>query len=246
MKALLLNGSPKKKGSTSGLLSRMMGCLLSGWDVQYASLRTEQEYPQILARLKDVDVLLLAAPLYVGGIPSHVLRFLKEAEQTCLAHECHLTLYVLSNNGFIEGIQSRSCLRMYQCWCRRASVTWGGGIGIGGGEMFYILSLYFPVLLTVMAVFRLIGYGAGAAPALSDWIFLAEDLAIYLFFNCGIFSCMVWCAFHIRRLRPMKECYTRVMVPAFLFIPLADIFMAITAIANGKRISSLFEEDTSS
>lgn len=48
MKALILNGSPKKKSSTSKFLGRMMGLLLTGHKVEYASLRLKSEYPQIL------------------------------------------------------------------------------------------------------------------------------------------------------------------------------------------------------
>ena len=81
MKILILNGSPKKKSSTSKFLGKIMGVLLTGCKVQYASLRTKSEYPKILQQLKDIDALILAAPLYVDGIPSHVLEFLQQAEE---------------------------------------------------------------------------------------------------------------------------------------------------------------------
>ena len=73
MKVLILNGSPKKRSSTSKFLGRMVGLLLTGCNIQYASLRMKSEYPKIMQYLKDIDALILAAPLYVDGIPSHVL-----------------------------------------------------------------------------------------------------------------------------------------------------------------------------
>ena len=83
-KILIINGSPKKKSGTSEFLSKVMGCFLINGKVQYASVRTENEYPMILEQLKDIDALILAVPLYVDGIPSHVLDFLQQAEKFCL------------------------------------------------------------------------------------------------------------------------------------------------------------------
>lgn len=244
MKVLILNGSPKKKGSTSGLLGRMAGLLLAGCEVRYASLRAKSGYPQILRQLQDIDALLLAVPLYVDGIPSHVLEFLQQAEEFCVKNGCHFFVYAVSNNGFIEGAHNRSHLRMYQCWCRRAGLAWGGGVGIGGGEMFRCLAVYYPVVFAVLLAVNFVRYcAAGTAPALSAWRPLAENIGIYLFFNCGIFYCMARLSLGMRRLRQMKDRCTRVMVPAFLFIPMADIFMAVTALFQGRNIFALLKED---
>lgn len=88
MKILILNGSPKKN-STSKFLGRMTGALLTGCNIQYASLHLESKYPEILQKLKDINTLILAAPLYVDGIPSHVLDFLQQAEKFCRENNCH-------------------------------------------------------------------------------------------------------------------------------------------------------------
>ncbi len=243
MKVLILNGSPKKKSSTSKLLGRMMGLLLTGNEVEYSSLRVKSEYPQILRQLTDIDVLVLAAPLYVDGIPSHVLEFLQQAEKFCTQNSCNFLVYAISNNGFIEGVHNKSHLKMYECWCRRAGVTWSGGIGIGGGEMFHCLAVCYPIAFAVLTAVNLIYYSAGVAPELSDWFPLAENILIYLFFNCGVFYCMARLSASVRRFRKTKNRYTRVMVPAFLFIPMADIFMTIASLFNGKIIFTLLKKD---
>lgn len=244
MKALILNGSPKKKSSTSKFLGRMTGLFLTGCNVRYASLRIKSEYPKIIQQLKDIDALILAAPLYVDGIPSHVLEFLQQAEEFCLKNGCHFFVYAISNNGFIEGVHNKSHLRMYECWCRRAGLTWGGGVGIGGGEMFHCLAVYYPIAFAVLIAVNLIKYFAtGTAITFSSWIPLAENIGVYLFFNCGVFYCMAQLSIRVRKLRQMKNRYTRIMVPAFLFIPMADIFMAITALFNGKIIFTLLKKD---
>lgn len=244
MKALILNGSPKKKSSTSKFLGRMMGALLTGFDVEYASLRRKSEYPKILQQLKDIDVLVIAAPLYVDGVPSHVLEFLRQAEEFCKQNDCNFFVYAISNNGFIEGAHNKSHLKMYECWCRRAGATWGGGVGIGGGEMFHVLAVYYPIAFAVLIAINLIKYAMGTAAALSDWLPLAENIGIYLFFNCGVFYCMARLSASARKIRQTKNRYTRIMVPAFLFIPMADIFMTISALFNGKIIFTLLKKDT--
>lgn len=245
MKVLILNGSPKVKSSTSRLLGRMAGLLLAGCEVQYASLQRKSGYPEIMQQLKSIDALLLASPLYVDGIPSHVLEFLQQAEEFCAVNGCHFTVYAISNNGLIEGIHNKSHLRMYECFCRRAGLVWGGGVGIGGGEMFHCLAVCYPVVFAVLTAINLIKYVAGAEIAVSDWLPLAENMGIYLFFNCGVFYCMARLCACVRRLRRAKNRYTRMMVPAFLFIPMADIFMVLTALFHGRMIFTLFKKDRS-
>lgn len=245
MKILILNGSPKKKSSTSKFLGKMMRVLLTGCKIQYASLRTKSEYLKILQQLKDIDALIIAAPLYVDGIPSHILEFLLQAEEFCIKNSCHFLVYAISNNGFIEGTHNKSHLRMYECWCRRTGLTWGGGVGIGGGEMFHCLAVYYPIAFAVLIVVNLIRhYAMGTAITFSTWKPLMENIGIYLFFNSGIFYYMARLSINVRKLKQMKNHYTRVMVPAFLFIPMADIFMTISALFNGKIIFTLLKKDT--
>ena len=132
---------------------------------------------------------------------------------------------------------------MYECWCKRACLTWGGGVGIGGGEMFHCLAVYYPIAFAVLIAVNLIKYISGTAAAFSDWFPLLENIGIYLFFNCGIFYNMIRLTANIRKRRQTKNHYTRVMVPAFLFIPMADIFMIISSLFNGKIIFTLLKKD---
>ena len=132
---------------------------------------------------------------------------------------------------------------MYECWCRRAGLVWGGGVGIGGGEMFHCLAVYYPVAFAVLIVINIIKYTLGIEITFSTWLPLVENIGIYLFFNCGVFYCMARLSASIRKLHQTKNRYTRIMVPAFLFIPMADIFMTITALFNGKIIFVLLKKD---
>jgi len=132
---------------------------------------------------------------------------------------------------------------MYECWCRRAGLVWGGGVGIGGDEMFHCLAVYYPVAFAVLIAINIIKYTLGTEITFSTWLPLVENIGIYLFFNCGVFYCMARLSASIRKLHQTKNRYTRIMVPAFLFIPMADIFMTITALFNGKIIFALLKKD---
>ena len=48
MRVLILNGSPKRRSSTSKVLGRMVGLFLTGCNIQYASLRMKSKYPKIM------------------------------------------------------------------------------------------------------------------------------------------------------------------------------------------------------
>lgn len=244
MKALILNGSPKKSGGTSGFLCKTMRVMLAGCEVRRASLRQKSGWADILRQMVGIDALVIAAPLYVDGIPSHVLEFLQMAESFCKENGCRFTLYAVSNNGFIEGAHNKSHLKMYECWCAHAGIRWGGGVGIGGGEMFHCLALCYPLVFAALTAVNLVRYAHGAPPALSDWSALARNIGIYAFFTCGIFYCMARLATSVRNLRQTKNRFTRVSVPAFLFVPMVDIFMTLTALFNGKNIFALLKKDS--
>ena len=47
-----------------------------------------------------------------------------------------LTLYGLVNCGFMEGFQNTHALMNLENYCKCMNFNWGGGIGIGSGEMF--------------------------------------------------------------------------------------------------------------
>ncbi len=244
MRILILNGSPKKRFSASKYFSGTLKLLLAGIDSAEHSLRNAREHEKILDRMKEADAIILSVPLYVDGIPSHVLRFLKEAEHFCKDHPCRAKLYVLSNNGFIEGRQNRIHLEQYRCWCGRAGVAWGGGLGIGGGVMLHVL---FYVLLVNMVLFlagtaRNIAAGAdlfGGGILFS----LTRQILVWLFLNSGALACLWLLSRAVRRGETCTNRYARVMLPSFLFLVVADVFMLASALLKGTSPFSLHKKD---
>lgn len=75
---------------------------------------------------------MFAYPLYVDGIPGHLLSCLIQLEEAYLQKpEKHI--YGIVNCGFYEGVQAEFALKILQNWCEKAGFVWGGGIGVGGG-----------------------------------------------------------------------------------------------------------------
>ena len=133
-------------------------------------------------------------PLYVDGPPSHVLAFLMDMENFCKERCLSLKIYVISNNGFIEGKQNAPLFYVMKNFCARSGSHWCGGIGIGGGVMFNALRIVF---LVEMGIFLLSVFVSGAF--YGNWLPLGSlrhlmiTLLIIAFFHLGVFFiCRKW------------------------------------------------------
>jgi len=145
MKIALINGSPKANGSVSGLILQSLQERLSAHqDQQEGGLCDAFHFnkPQIsqqdLAQLAACDTLVFAFPLYVDGIPSHLLRCLSQMEDYLklpLMANKEMRAYAIVNCGFYDGLQTKTALDMMRNWCAKTGLCWGCGLGIGGGGM---------------------------------------------------------------------------------------------------------------
>jgi hypothetical protein len=77
--------------------------------------------------------------LYVDGVPSHLLHSLTGLEERSKENKSKAKVYAICNSGFYEGHQNRHALQIIEHWCAESGLSWGQGIGIGGGGM--ILSI---------------------------------------------------------------------------------------------------------
>lgn len=137
MRIAMINGSPKVKESNSQYLLTELKKLVEEHSeileltIKKSSLRTE-EFDALYA----CDALVFAFPLYVDGIPSHLLHFLVEFQNYFNSKESKpITVYALMNCGFYEGTQNHLAIEMMKNWCQRAGLAWGQGVGTGAGEM---------------------------------------------------------------------------------------------------------------
>ena len=144
MKTVYINCSPKKKFCASSYFLFLQR-LFAGGEKVTEKLHTPADYPRILDQLHDAQTVVFGVPLYVDGIPSSVLRFMEAMESFCKENEIHLNVYCIANNGFIEGKQNEPLMQSFEHFCSRAGLTWGGGVGIGGGVMLNVTRILFIV-----------------------------------------------------------------------------------------------------
>lgn len=133
MKIALMNGSPKVKNSTSGMLLNDIKSYISQ---QAEIIEINMHKPilsdKILKQIESVDVFVFSFPLYVDGISGHLLSCLSQLEETCnMNHK--INVYGIVNCGFYEGHQAKYALDILENWCIKMGVVWSGGIGVGGG-----------------------------------------------------------------------------------------------------------------
>lgn len=133
MTVALINASPKVKGSSSGiLLNDLKACLGTRVDVEEISLRTGKLTAEIIEKLKKADTWVVAFPLYVDSLPSHLIDCLKQLEKMTWKSK-NLSIYGIANCGFYEGNQAEPALNVLKNWCAKAGCAYKGSLGIGGG-----------------------------------------------------------------------------------------------------------------
>lgn len=133
MNIALINGSPKKKESSSGvLLQDLRNLLPSTHNIKEFAMNKSSLTVTEIKELQSFSTWIFAQPLYIDGVPSHLLSCLCQLEQE-LSRDQTIHVYVIVNGGLYEGTQSRHALAIMENWCRKAGLQWGMGIGYGGG-----------------------------------------------------------------------------------------------------------------
>ncbi len=233
MKTVLINCSPRKRFCASAYFAFLQRLFVRGTKVA-EKLRSPQDHARILDQLRDAQAAVFCLPLYVDGIPSHVLRFMEKMEQFCRREGIHLHIYCIANNGFIEGRQNEPLMQEFEHFCNRAGLTWGGGVGIGGGVMLNVTRILFAVqagilLLNIVLSAAETGnfFPAGA------WRSFGKNVLILLYFNLGVLFYLARMGALISRGACSGKKYTRILIPSFVFILFADLFFLLISFFEG-------------
>ena len=233
MKTVFINCSPKKRFCASAYFLFLQRLFVSGKKVT-ETLRTPADHERILAQLKDAQAVVFGLPLYVDAVPSHVLRFLEQMETYCKENDVHLSVYCIANNGFIEGRQNEPLMQVFEHFCRRAGLTWGGGVGIGGGVMLNVTRIIFIVQIALLLLNSVLSaVNTGNFFPRATWISFGQNAALLLFFNLGLLYYLARMGRYIVKGTFSGKKYTRILIPSFVFIVFADIFFIIISILEG-------------
>lgn len=233
MKTVFINCSPQKNLSASAFIADFTSLFVRGRK-EKINLRTKADHKRILDKIKDADNIVFAMPLYVDGVPSHVLYFLMKMEDFCKENNLKNNVYVIANNGFIEGRQNETLMQIMENFSERSGLNWCGGLGIGGGVMMNVMRIMTFVFF-LMTIINLLYSGIKDGnffpmEVIADFI---QQLLALLILSSWIILCDIKLAICINRKKKYEKHYTRMLLPSFVFIICADIFFIIISIFKG-------------
>ena len=122
MKTLIINGSPKTKNSNSEVLVNKLNHYLNTDTIQI-NIKNYKENID----LSNYNTIIFVFPLYVDGIPSHLLEAL-----TNLNIKENTNIYTIVNCGFPESEHTRQGLDLIKNYSQHNNSNYKGGLGIGG------------------------------------------------------------------------------------------------------------------
>lgn len=134
----MIAASPKIKGSIAEeLLNLLKEKIISAKIFEF---NRDTPNVEVLDEVMLCDKLIFSFPLYVDGIPSHLLKYME-----CIANmenTARHKVYCIINCGFYEGEQACVAAEMMKNFCRQCGFEYCGAMGIGSGGMIpYILHM---------------------------------------------------------------------------------------------------------
>lgn len=235
MRTMFIDASPKNGFHASSYFLGLQRLFVRG-DVISERLRNRGDYKQILDKLPAADTVVFCLPLYVDGLPSHVLPFLKDMENFCKENTIRMNVYCIANNGFIEGRQNEALMRIFQNFCVRSGLQWCGGTGIGGGVMLNITRILFAVNVAVFCLnMAYCALQNGSMMETGIWRGFLTGTLILVFLNAGVLIDMFRMGWAVNKGcgSYFGEKYTRILLPSFVFILITDIFFTVTSVFRG-------------
>ncbi len=127
----LICGSPKAKNCAAGELLDLIDKELIYTDA--FSFKGNAPDDEMINKILRCKKLIFSFPLYVDGIPSHMLRWMERIAEA--ADGVKHKVYCIVNCGFYEGRHTRIALEMMKNFCRQCGFEYCGGIGVGSGGM---------------------------------------------------------------------------------------------------------------
>ena len=137
MRITAINGSPKEKGSVSGLIIEQMERILGEKAQTHQAMRLVQGDTayETMKGILDTDVLLIVFPLYVDSLPAPLIELLTRLEGAARGIDAAPRVFAIANCGLYESEHPALALDMVERFAQRAGYTWGCGLGIGRGGM---------------------------------------------------------------------------------------------------------------
>ena len=139
MTVALFVGSPRTRSNTRSMATFLRdGLEARGEDV--ATLDPTSARPdadsfisQSVDVLRDADVLVILAPVYLDAPPHVTLEWLHALwKRRDSLDGASIDVYAVSHSGYFDPVHKLVSLEAYQHFCRKMGWTWRGGLAFGG------------------------------------------------------------------------------------------------------------------
>jgi hypothetical protein len=106
-------------------------------DMEDIHIKTSSITNEEIELLFSCDTWIFSFPIYAGGIPAHLLRFMTTVEEKAASSKrTGYSICAIANGGLYEGNEALPALSMFRIWSEKCGFRWCGGIGIGGGWIY--------------------------------------------------------------------------------------------------------------
>ncbi|MBK8420997.1 NAD(P)H-dependent oxidoreductase [Candidatus Villigracilis saccharophilus] len=139
-RAALLVGSPRTKKSTSASLGGYLMEQLNARGVEtetiqvYTSFNSAEQTRLTLEKLDQVDLIVLAFPLYVDNLPAPVIAALEKIAAHRASVNMAQSFAAIANCGFPEAKHNDTALAICEQFAKETGMTWLDSLSLGGGE----------------------------------------------------------------------------------------------------------------
>lgn len=139
-KLLLLNGSPRK-GGTSYSFARTMKMIAgdAGHTAEIIHVidhfNRKDGFDRIKAMVEESDIIASIAPLYVDALPYPAIRFFEELAGRYSAELSGKDFFAVAQSGFIDIVVMQSMLETCRFFAEETGMRWLGGLAYGGGAI---------------------------------------------------------------------------------------------------------------
>jgi len=248
MNILYINASPKRFFSASQYFLDLLRIQTTSCKTTMLKLSGPAMYDEIFSHFENLDALVIAMPVYVDSVPSHVLRFLEETEQFLKENNYKFKVYIIANCGFYEGRQCKHLLNIMQIFCKQAGLIWGGGLGIGAGEMLSVIRLtpflasVFALLFTIPFVFLtgLSFLNVGLSSVISSTV----SIIVFLVINSGLYYSIRKLQKAIKQDKIIPDFYTGLtLCPRFVFLMFSNMYMIARAMLCGVGFWDMYKRE---
>ena len=139
MKIVSLVGSNRGEKGTSASLVNYLAQRLAAYGVSVANHYAIHMYSQphrldaFLKELRESELLIISAPIYVDLLPSPLIHVLEEVRDRMGLNGLEgRKLLAIIHSGYPEPQQRRPSLGMCRCFAREMGMEWWGGLSFGG------------------------------------------------------------------------------------------------------------------